>query len=188
MAQPDSQSSEFEASNDSNGASDLPESPIDRHPPDEEPLSENKSFQSSVGEMLDSIETDSIEEDTPESLDDDATVAERQNAAVDPVVELLIRAGSILNGGETEITDIETAVDSSDEDSEGLIDFPDPLSLLLETEEEAESKEEDRGESGDSAGLVSMLDPKSLIKEASDDVKGASRVGALSLILNQKLR
>jgi len=123
MAQPDSQSSAFEASNDSNGLSDLPESPIDGRPVDEEPLSNDKLFQSSVGEMLNSIETDSIEEEAPESSDDDATVAGRQNAAVDPADELLIRAGSILNGGETEIPDTEAAdSDQGDDDDDLLFD------------------------------------------------------------------
>lgn len=182
MAQPESQSSEFEASKAPNGSTDLPESQIDEPALAEKTLSEDQAFQSSVGEMLDSIETESIEETTSASESEEGKSADSEDAFVDPADELLIRAGSILNGEETEIPNVEVEAEPRVEDDEDLMDFPDPQSLLLEQDEEVEANEAASGESGgaesgskESEGLVSMPDPQSLIKEASDDTQIAPR-------------
>ena len=180
MAQTDSQRSDSEDPESSNIPSDLPESQIDGWAVEKGPLSEDESFQSSVGDMLDSIDSDSSEGEISGGGNGDAMGAESEEPTIDPSDELLIRAGSILNGGETDIPEPEEEAELVDEDADGLIDFPDPQSLLAEVDnQDQELKEEDHGIAESSEvepldseeGLVSVPDLQSLMKEASDDVQ-----------------
>ena len=179
MAQTDSQRPEFEDPESSNSSSDLTDAQIDGSAVDKGPLSEDESFQSSVGEMLDSIETESAEEEDSGDGVSDASGAESEVPQIDPSDELLIRAGSILNGGETDIPEPEEEIEIEEEDAEGLLDFPDPQSLLAEVREQEQDQSEEAQEDlvpnedspDESEGLVSMPDPQSLMKEASDDVQ-----------------
>ena len=180
MAQTDSQRSDSEDPESSNSPSDLPESQIDRWAVEKVPLSEDETFQSSVGDMLDSIDPDSSEGEISGGGNGDAMGAESEEPKIDLSDELLIRAGSILKGGGTDIPEPEEEAELVDEDADGLIDFPDPQSPLAEVDnQDQELKEKDQGIAESSEvepleldeGLVSMPDPQSLMKEASDDVQ-----------------
>ena len=174
MAQTDSQRSDSEDPESSNSPSDLPDSQIGGTVVEKGPLSEDESFQSSVGEMLDSIDAESAEGEISGGGDGDTIGAE----SVHPSDELLIRAGNILNGGD--IPEPEEAAEiAEDEDADGLIDFPDPQSLLAEVDDQDQGLKEEGPDNADfsevesveSEGLVSMPDPQSLMKEASVDVQ-----------------
>ena len=185
MAQTDSQRSDSVDPESSNSLSDLPESQIDGSAVEKGPLSEDESFQLSVGEMLDSIDTDSSEGEISGGGNGDATGSESEASKVDPSDELLSRAGNILNGGETDIPEPEEEAEIADEDADGLIDFPDPQSLLAEVDDQDQNLKEEGQENADfsevepveSEGLVSMHDPQSLLKEASVDVQIDSNRG-----------
>ena len=79
MAQTDSQRSDSEDPESLNSPTDLPKSQIDGSAVEKGPLSEDESFQSSVGEMLDSIDTDSSEGEISGGGNGDATGAESEH-------------------------------------------------------------------------------------------------------------
>ena len=144
MAQTDSQRSDSEDPESSNSPSDLPDSQIGGTVVEKGPLSEDESFQSSVGEMLDSIDAESAEGEISGGGDGDTIGAE----SVHPSDELLIRAGNILNGGD--IPEPEEAAEiAEDEDADGLIDFPDPQSLLAEVDDQDQGLKEEGPDNAD---------------------------------------
>lgn len=95
------------------------------------------SFESDVDEMLDSIDVAGSDSGEAESAID----LEEDGNASDPFLkssadDLLLRAGSILNGGDTEIPALESVedleLDSSDTDLDGVMSMPDPQILMKE--------------------------------------------------------
>ncbi|HCR29913.1 MAG TPA: hypothetical protein DIV79_07855 [Opitutae bacterium] len=174
MAQIDSQRSEFEDPDSSISSFDLPEMQTVESAVESTPLSEDDAFQSSVNDMFESVDAESTEEEVTATEGDEKRLPDSEPKTVDPSDELLIQACSILNEGETEIPTPEESDDYGEEDTEGLMDFPDPQSLLGEQEEKAESQikgQEESSGSEDVDGMVSMPDLQSLIKEASDETQ-----------------
>ncbi len=157
MAEPESQPTKSDKSD----PSDAGVEPASRERPGTE---SDGSFEGDVEDMLSSIDVDGSEMAAGESsteLDEDTSKPSDSSAD-----DLLMRAGSILNGGDTEIPVIEPEVDSEDssetEEVDGLMSMPDPQTLMGESEgsPDADSAEEE-------SELVSMPDPQSLMKEAS---------------------
>ncbi len=159
MVPPESERPENEESNSSNlesdAASDVGSS-----------ADGSGSFQGEVDEMLNSIEID--HSDADEGLDEaggDQNAASKEpqiSAADDP----LMKAGSILNGGNTELPEIELESETeSDADEDSLMSMPDPQSLMTETDEDAEPQP--KTDESDEGELLAMPDPQSLIQEAS---------------------
>ncbi len=139
----------------------------------------SESFQDSVDEMLNSIELDSEGKDAE---------SEEANPPQDED-DLLMQAGSILNGGDIDPAAIEDAKNEFvEEDETSLADMPDPLSMMVESDE-AESTPQD-GDRSEEATLeehgeeeiTAMPDPQELIREAVDESKPGSvvdRAGSL---------
>ena len=146
MAQTNSQRSDPEDPESLNSPSDLPKSQIDGSALEKGPLSEDESFQSSVDEMLDSIDTDSSEGEISGGGNGGAMGAESEEQKIDPSDELLILAESILNEGGTDIPEMKKEAELVNEDADGLIDFLDPQSLLAEVDnQDQDLREEDQG-------------------------------------------
>ena len=173
MVPPESERPENEESNSSNlesdAASDVGSS-----------ADGSGSFQGEVDEMLNSIEID--HSDADEGLDEaggdqNAASKEPQISAAD---DLLMKAGSILNGGNTELPEIELESETeSDADEDSLMSMPDPQSLMTETDEDAEPQP--KTDESDEGELLAMPDPQSLIQEASANADEVYKKGPANI-------
>ncbi len=178
MVPPESERPEKEESNSSNleseAASDLESSAVG-----------SGSFQGEVDEMLNFIEIDDsdAEEIEPakglekDGKDQNADSEEPQISAAD---DLLMKAGSILKEGYTELPEIELDSETeSDGDQDVLILKPDPQSLMSEPNGDAESKP--RTDVSDECELLAMPDPRSLMQEASKKIDEAETIGRANI-------
>ena len=178
MIPPESERPEKEESNSSNleseAASDVGSSAVG-----------SGSFQCEVDEMLNSIEIDDsdAEEIEPakglekDGKDQNADSEEPQISSAD---DLLMKAGSILNGGYTELPEIELDSETqSDADQDVLMAMPDPQSLMSEPDGDVESKP--RTDVSDECELLAMPDPRSLMQEASEKVDEAETKGRANI-------
>ena len=129
MVPPESERPEKEESNSSNleseAASNLESSAVG-----------SGSFQGEVDEMLNSIEiddSDAEEIEPAKGLEKDGKDqnADSEEPQISPADDLLMKAGSILKGGYTELPEIELDSETeSDGDQDVLILKPDPESLM----------------------------------------------------------
>ena len=178
MVPPESERPEKEESNSSNleseAASNLESSAVG-----------SGSFQGEVDEMLNFIEIDDsdAEEIEPakglekDGKDQNADSEEPQISAAD---DLLMKAGSILKEGYTELPEIELDSETeSDGDQDVLILKPDPQSLMSEPNGDAESKP--RTDVSDECELLAMPDPRSLMQEASEKIDEAEKIGSANI-------
>ena len=178
MVPPESERPEKEESNSSNleseAASDLKSSAVG-----------SGSFQGEADEMLNSAEIDDsdAEEIEPakglekDGKDQNADSEEPQISAAD---DLLMKAGSILKGGYTELPEIELDSETeSDGDQDVLILKPDPQSPMSEPNGDAESKP--RTDVSDECELLAMPDPRSLMQEASEKIDEVETIGRANI-------
>lgn len=167
MAQSESQPPEFEEDD----ASELKNDAASLEGSGQE---EVESLQDDIDSILNSMgdgdtEWDSVDEQSFGAEGEDSEATESSKSAVQSESDdLLLRAGSILNGGETEIPDLETdedmgSADAEGEDSESPISMPDPQTLMdSETAGEGEGAVTDPE---DDADLAAMPDPLSMMSE-----------------------
>lgn len=166
MAQPESEHPESEES-------DPSKLNVDPTSSEGSGVGNDDSFQNDVEDMISSVEldvSDSKEIEAPKDSEKDLPV-QKDDSNLSPNLsadDLLMRAGSILNGGETEIPDIEVEADpeadASGTEPEGLMSMPDPQSLMSESEEI--SSEETEASDSEDDDLIAMPDPQSLMEEA----------------------
>ncbi len=137
------------------------------------------SFQGEVDEMLGSIEIDDSDVEENESAggveedgkDQNANSGEPHISAAD---DLLMKAGSILNGEDTDLPETESGADE-----DGLMSMPDPQSLMSEPDGDPESQPET--DVSDESELLAMPDPQSLMQEASANVDEADSKGPANI-------
>ena len=178
MVPPESERPEKEESNSSNleseAASDVGSSAVG-----------SGSFQGEVDEMLNSIEvadSDAEEIEPAKGLEKDGKDqnADSEEPQISAADDLLMKAGSILNGGYTELPEIELDSETeSDADQDVLMSMPDPQSLMSEPNGDAESKP--RTDVSDECELLAMPDPRSLMQEASEKVDEAETKGRANI-------
>ncbi len=174
MAQPDSQGLESEDL-------DPSETDDDSASLDRSGAAAENSLQSDVEALLDSVdfgESGDLEEDETE---EEGQIGANETAATpnSDSDDLLMRAGSILNGGETEIPVVEPHQDqggaelaASEEESGGLMSMPDPQSLVFEDadEEGAEETSKELAENPAAAVNLDTLDDSASVD--SDETDG----------------
>ncbi len=198
MAQTDSQSPEFEGDGPSESKPDFIDSgsgePVESDASD----SSQDGFDKDVEELLDSVDP-KLEES--ESTDSDASLPQDGD-------RLLKQAGSILNGGDVDLSgiDLEAEKEPESNEPESLMDMPDPLQMMAESEAEVDSEEtvessqksdpdeeissdEETSADADSSDseddeIMAMPDPQALMEEASMEQSSganiADRAGDLS--------
>jgi len=132
-------------------------------------------LQNDIDGVLDSIDQGDSEWETVdeqsfgEGSDESSVEKGAEPAAQSESDDLLMRAGSILNGGETEIPDIEPEKETEsasveDEDLQNAMHMPDPQTLV-ESESVGETVEP-LTELEEDAGLAAMPDPQTMMAEA----------------------
>ena len=135
--------------------------------------------------MLNSIEvadSDAEEIEPAKGLEKDGKDqnADSEEPQISAADDLLMNAGSILNGGYTELPEIELDSETeSDADQDVLMSMPDPQSLMSEPNGDAESKP--RTDVSDECELLAMPDPRSLMQEASEKVDEAETKGRANI-------
>lgn len=144
MAQPESQRSDFEESNSSNANAESTSIEGSR-------TGVVGSLQSDVADMLDSMdgrpeELQAIEKVSDLEIDKERNTEDQLKTPSSPTSDqLLMQAGSILNGTDIELSDIkaeeEPESDSVDYEEEGLMSMPDPQSLMQEAGAESEGSD-----------------------------------------------